>query len=100
MASRLSRASRSGLPASSMARSAGAGAVTRADHDPEADHDQDQAQRDRLVEAVRALADTDRRGGTRRADPQGAAGPRTGRNRRASTTPAARAASGWPSTTG
>src|ERR1700689_5106581 len=57
-ASRPGGASRSLMSASSMP-SAGAGAVSRPDHDREADHDQHQAERDRLVEVVRALADVD-----------------------------------------
>src|SRR5215470_8758736 len=47
--SRLSLDSRSWISASSMAGSVAPGALTSEDHDHQADHDQDQAERDRLV---------------------------------------------------
>src|SRR5580704_873268 len=60
-ASRFSLSRRSRMSASSMAGSrATAGPVARPDHDREADHDQYQAQRDRLVDFARALADVNR----------------------------------------
>src|SRR5215470_20408326 len=57
--SRLSLDSRSWMSASSMA-SVAAGDPAPEDHDHQADHDQHQAQRDRLVHLARALADVDR----------------------------------------